>query len=105
MIPDQKRIGKRVRAVRQNASLSQEEFGERIDLSKNHISDIERGISLPTVKCLLSIYTNFKVSPDEILLGAQTPELDALTAKITQLTSVGLRLIDKNVDNLLNEGL
>lgn len=49
---DQKRIGKRFRNVRKQTGLTQEAFGEALNLSKNHISDIERGCSLPTVKVL-----------------------------------------------------
>lgn len=105
MKPDKNRIGRRIRDIRSQADLTQEEFGEKINLSKNHISDIERGISLPTVKSLLAIYSSFGNTPDEILLGKRTPEVDEITKKLGHLTPVGLKLLRKQIENLLEEGL
>lgn len=102
---DQKRIGKRFRSVRKQAGLTQELFGEKLDLSKNHISDIERGCSLPTVKVLISVYKQFGRTPDEILLGTKPQDLDETMKKITALTPTGRRLLEKQLDNLLDEGL
>ena len=39
---DMKRIGNRLRACRKQADLTQEELGEMVGFSKNHISGIER---------------------------------------------------------------
>lgn len=102
---DQKRIGKRFRHVRKCAGLTQESFGEALNLSKNHISDIERGCSLPTVKVLINVYSQFGHTPDEILLGATPHDLDSTMKKITALTPTGRRLLEKKLDNLLDEGL
>ena len=102
---DQKRIGKRFRNVRKQAGLTQEVFGEALDLSKNHISDIERGCSLPTVKVLIHVYSRFGHTPDEILLGAKPQDLDETMKKITALTPTGRRLLEKQLDNLLDESL
>lgn len=46
---DRKRIGNRLRACRKQADLTQEELGEMVGFSKNHISGIERGLNVPTV--------------------------------------------------------
>lgn len=105
MEPDMRRIGKRIRNIRRMANLTQEEFGEKINLSKNHISDIERGLSLPTVKCLFSIYSSLGNTPDEILLGVKSDEVDQITRKMTHLTPTGLRLLERQIDSLLEEGL
>lgn len=102
---DPKRIGKRFRNARKQAGLTQEAFGEALDLSKNHISDIERGCSLPTVKVLITVYSQFGHTPDEILLGAKPQDLDETTKKITALTPTGRRLLEKQLDNLLDESL
>lgn len=102
---DPKRIGKRFRNVRKQAGLTQEAFGEALDLSKNHISDIERGCSLPTVKVLITVYSQFGYTPDEILLGAKPQDLDETAKKITALTPTGRRLLEKQLDNLLDESL
>lgn len=102
---DQKRIGKRFRNVRKMTGLTQEAFGEALNLSKNHISDIERGCSLPTVKVLISVYTRFGHTPDEILLESKPQDLDETMKKISALTPTGRRLLEKQLDNLLDENL
>ncbi|MDO4174657.1 MAG: helix-turn-helix domain-containing protein [Eubacteriales bacterium] len=102
---DQKRIGKRFRHVRKLAGLTQEKYGEVLGLSKNHISDIERGCSLPTVKVLYSVYVQFGHTPDEILLGTSPQSVDEIMKKLSALTPSGRRLLEKLLDNLLDEGL
>lgn len=102
---DQKRIGKRFRNVRKMTGLTQEAFGEALNLSKNHISDIERGCSLPTVKVLISVYTRFGHTPNEVLLGSKLQNLDETMKKISALTPTGRRLLEKQLENLLDENL
>lgn len=105
MKPDFKRIGKRLKNVRKEAGLTQEAFGEIIGLSKNHVSDLERGVTLPSVKSLFVIYEHFKNTPNQILLGSKPPEIDDFTKKVAQLSPKGLRLLQKTLDTLLEEDL
>lgn len=63
-------IGEQIRIARENAKFTQEKFAERIDVSPQYISDLERGvvgISIPTLKraCIA-----LGVSSDQILFGA-----------------------------------
>lgn len=63
-------IGEQVRIAREQAKLTQEQFAERIEVSPQYISDLERGvvgISIPTLKraCI-----TLGVSSDQILFGA-----------------------------------
>ena len=50
-----KEIGNRIKECRKRAGLTQEQLSERIGLSKNHISGIERGLNQPTIGFLLSL--------------------------------------------------
>ena len=66
---DLKRIGKRFRNVRKMTGLTQEAFGEALNLSKNHISDIERGCSLTHLPALVSVSnTNISLFIDYLIL-------------------------------------
>ena len=63
-------IGEQIRTAREQAKLTQEQFAERIEVSPQYISDLERGvvgISIPTLKraCVA-----LGVSSDQILFGA-----------------------------------
>ena len=65
-------IGEQVRVAREYAKLTQEALAEKIDVSPQYISDLERGvvgISLPTLKraCIV-----LGVSSDQILFGVQS---------------------------------
>ena len=62
-------IGEQIRLAREQAKLTQEQFAERIEVSPQYISDLERGvvgISIPTLKraCVA-----LGVSSDQILFG------------------------------------
>ena len=62
-------IGERVKIAREQAKLTQEQFAERIEVSPQYISDLERGvvgISIPTLKraCI-----TLGTTSDQILFG------------------------------------
>ena len=62
-------IGEQIRIARENAKLTQEQFAERIEVSPQYISDLERGvvgISIPTLK---RACVTLGVSSDQILYG------------------------------------
>ncbi len=63
-------IGEQIRIAREQAKLTQEQFAEKIEVSPQYISDLERGvvgISIPTLKraCVA-----LGVTSDQILFGA-----------------------------------
>ncbi len=67
-------IGEQVRIAREQAKMTQEMLAEKIDVSPQYISDLERGvvgIALPTLKKLC---TTLGVASDQILFGAQSHE-------------------------------
>lgn len=45
-------LGRRVQVARADAKLTQEQLAERIDRSPEAVSNIERGVSLPTIDTL-----------------------------------------------------
>ena len=62
-------LGKRIRAARIKAGLTQSEMAERADVS-NHISAIERGVYDTRVEMLYRIAMVLGVSGDYLLMGA-----------------------------------
>ena len=64
-------IGEQVRVAREQAKLTQEALAEKIEVSPQYVSDLERGVvgvALPTLKRLCCV---LGVSSDQILFGAQ----------------------------------
>lgn len=48
-------IGRKIKALRLQKNLTQEELGERTDLSKGYISQLERDLNSPSIETLFSI--------------------------------------------------
>ena len=62
-------IGEQIRLAREQAKMTQEQFAERIEVSPQYISDLERGvvgISIPTLK---RACVTLGTSSDQILFG------------------------------------
>lgn len=62
-------IGERIKLARENAKLTQEQFAERIDVSPQYVSDLERGVVGASVSTLKRICVMLGISADQILFG------------------------------------
>lgn len=67
MAVDSKALGRRIRAARLNARMSQEKLAELADVSTVHISNIESGNGNPSLAALVNIANVLAVSADELL--------------------------------------
>lgn len=70
-------IGEQVKIARENLKMTQEQFAERIEVSPQYISDLERGvvgISIPTLKRACTV---LGVSSDWILFGIKSQNRSA----------------------------
>lgn len=68
------KIGEQVRIARKRIKLTQEQLAERIEVSTQYVSDLERGvvgISVPTLK---RICLALGVSSDQLLFAAQSED-------------------------------
>ena len=54
-------IGRKVKELRQERELSQEKLAEYVNMSREHISWIERGKNLPTVETLYHLANYFEI--------------------------------------------
>jgi transcriptional regulator with XRE-family HTH domain/mannose-6-phosphate isomerase-like protein (cupin superfamily) len=78
-------LGPRLRLAREERQLSVRELARRIGCSASLISQIERGISIPSVGVLYSLATELDSSLDHLLFGAdpRRPAGEAVTAGAT----------------------
>ena len=80
-------IGMRAKIAREQAKMTQEQLAEKIDVSVQYVSDMERGLvglSLATLKRLCVV---LRVSSDQLLFGDRTKSpLAALGDKCNALT-------------------
>lgn len=82
---DRKLIGIRIMQKRKEHRLSQEKLAEKIGISKNHLSNIERGNNTPTINFLVDICNVLGETPDYYLLGAISKETHEIEQLIRQL--------------------
>lgn len=72
IIRDVSNIGKNVyRTRKQELNKTQEQFAEMINMSKDTISNIERGEVIPTMTCMVRISNATNKSVDSFLVEVQ----------------------------------
>lgn len=64
---DYKDIGQRIRAVRLQRNMTQEQLAEAVGVGVTHVSHIETGNSIPSVQVLVDIINTLNCSADELL--------------------------------------
>lgn len=64
----QKLINSNIKALRQKLGLTQEEFSEKIGISLQGLSNIERNRYQPTAETVDKICKTFEISPIELLI-------------------------------------
>lgn len=67
--PDLVALGKRIRALRKEAKLTQEELAERAGLSANYVGEIERGERNPSALALFALARGLGVQPGTLFAG------------------------------------
>ena len=61
-----KRIGKRIKEQRERLGLTQDKFAEKLGVTTNYISTIERGASFPRCEKLIAILNGLETNADAI---------------------------------------
>lgn len=94
-------IGERLREERVNAGISQRELARRLGLSPSLISQLESGMTKPSVGTLYAIVTELGLSLDSVIRGDQNQPAEAPTstdALIGTQTSVVRRGTGQSID-------
>lgn len=108
-------IGKRIKECRKRKHLTQEMLAEKVNVSTQHISHVERGISKVSVVALINIANALNVSMDELfcdtikqsnyifeekinylLKDCDSNELSAITEVITNTKDI-MRKYEENI--------
>ena len=93
-------IGNKIKAARERAGLTQQEFGELVSLGTKNVSDIERGVAGITVSTLKRICEKLSISSDFILFEKKKKnDVAYLSEKLKRLTPEQFKIIE----TLLNQ--
>ncbi len=60
-------LGTKIKNIRYNSNISQEEMAKRLKINRNYLSRIETNKSLPTAEVLTRIAEEFNISIDNLL--------------------------------------
>ncbi len=81
-------IGQRIKKIRTEHKFTQEQVAEKLNVSCQHISDIERGLNGMSVPALMEFCRVFDVDADYILFGTATRNLNnPINTIISKMTS------------------
>jgi transcriptional regulator with XRE-family HTH domain len=64
-----KRLGKRIRKLRQEQGMSQEAFAFEVELARSYVSGVERGMRNLSFKALVRVADALEVSVSELCSG------------------------------------
>lgn len=83
-------IGKRIKEARTNKRFTQEQLAEKANITVVYLSELERGIKLPSLTVFVGISEALQVSTDYLLRDeldtGKTFIYDDLTKKLERLT-------------------
>lgn len=85
MIPDYSVIGRRIKNIRLEKKLRQEDLADKLDVSIAFMSRVERGTSQINLKRLTQIAEILNVSPGYLLTGSNVTSKDYLKEDFRQL--------------------
>ena len=82
-----KRIGKRFKQRREELSLTQDALSEKLGLTTNYISTIERGASFPRCEKLILLLNGLETSADAIFCDVLTHSTKAKASILSEQIS------------------
>ena len=102
---DKLTMGDRIREARKQKAFTQEQLAEKLDVSVESVSHIERGTRLPSIQVFIKIIEVLGVSADYLLRDSiSTGQLfgdNALGRKIEQLSSKERIALEALIDTYL----
>lgn len=96
----------RIKQIRKDHKLTQVEFGERIGVKGNTITNYETGLRNPTDAVILSICREFNVNEDWLRTGIGEPTIKRTRSQeIGKFASEIINLPDENIKKRLIDAL
>ena len=93
-------VGSRIRAKRQQQSLTQEKLAEKLDVSTQFIYQIEHDVRMPSVANLIKLSDILDVSIDFLLKGREIKQGDELELLLSELPQNERDLLYKSLTSI-----
>jgi len=86
-------IGKQIRIARERKNLTQEQFAERISVSPQFVSDMERGVVGVSLTTMKNICVELEVSSDTLLFGSPSPTLNPILEQLSAVDETEVAML------------
>ncbi len=80
-------IGQRIRKLRISKDITQEQLAEKVNVGTTHISHIETGNTIPSLKLFIAIINALDASADELLCESLVHAKGIFTGEIAEAVS------------------
>ena len=101
------KIGTRIKKARIDKKWTQAQLAERLELSNNYISSIERGSAVPSLETFVQLCNAPDVTADMLLTDSiyRSSEYikESIALKMGRCSKRNMRIIERFVDLLLEE--
>ena len=97
-------LGKTIETARTDKELSREKLAELVGVSPKHLSNIEHGISLPSVPVLAELIYTLEIPPEKVFYPNNeltNPKLANALNAVRRLNNSELSIIKDLADSLL----
>jgi len=95
-------IGERIQKSRELSGYTQEKLAEKVGVSIQYISDLERGVVGTSVPTLIKICNTLCASSDYILMGkAGEKSIPSVTDRLQHLSPEELRIIEDGINLMI----
>lgn len=94
-------IGMRIKQIRTQRKITQEQLAEMIDVTVQYISDLERGVTGSSVATIVKLCQVLDVSSDYILLGKEGSTDPQLQQKLNQISPAQKNAIQEILEKVL----
>lgn len=90
-------MNSRIKEIRKNLKLTQDEFGKRLGVTRNAIANIESGRVTPSNLLLNLLSKEFNISREWLETGCDSSENESLSVQDIKLTDIFAKLtLDKS---------
>ena len=93
----QKSLGLKVQALRKTKKMTQEDLAEITGVSWRTISNLERGLALPTLKLIYDLSQYFNISMDELLNNRIQTSKTTSRLKLEQEVTESIKILPDNL--------
>lgn len=100
-VEETNKFGRRLKSIRQNRKLSQEEFAFQCNMQASHIGQLERGQKSPTLETLKKISDGLNMPLTELLSFDKTDKLENRNVTVDKINAYLNKLTPKQQEQVL----